>query len=287
VLSKESLNAAFTSVTLNNGKKPTEMDYGYGWAFNTIRGMRFIGHGGGLHGFLSQLTRQPDEKLTVVVLSNCTPAQDGKAPDQIADAIAEYVLWPKMEKQISYSTDTSFSKADLKNYEGRFDYGSGMVLTVTAEADKLYAQMTGQARFEIFPMGNDEFYWKVVDARIKFLKNEAGEIEGGIHYQGGREINVKKLPEIKTVAIPQDVLERYCGKYEYQPGLIITITAGEGKLFAQPEGQNQLELYPVSETEFAAKEMNASLKFIPAEGSDYSVEVKLGDNMRTIKKVNE
>ena len=31
VLTAESLKAAFTSVTLNNGKKPQEMDYGYGW----------------------------------------------------------------------------------------------------------------------------------------------------------------------------------------------------------------------------------------------------------------
>ena len=111
-----------------------------------------------------------------MVLTNCTPAQEGKIPDVIANAIAEYVLWQKMGQQISYTTDTTFSKTGLKNYEGRYDYGNAMVLTVTAEGDKLYAQMTGQPRFEIFPMGNDEFYWKVVEARIKFLKNEAGEI---------------------------------------------------------------------------------------------------------------
>jgi CubicO group peptidase (beta-lactamase class C family) len=287
VLKEESMKAAFTSATLNNGKKPNEMDYGYGWAFWNIRDIRFIGHGGGLHGFLSQLSRQPEEKLTVVVLTNCTPAQEGKTPDQIANAVAEYTLWQKMSNQISYTTDTAVSKAGLKNYEGRYDYGSAMVLTVTAEADKLYAQMTGQTRFEIFPMGNDEFYWKVVEARIKFLKNEAGEISGAIHYQGGREIEVKKLPEIKTVTVAQAVLEKYCGNYEYQPDMIITVTAGDGKLFAQPGGQNRVELFPISETEFAAKEMNANLKFVPGEGNDYSIVIKLGEDVRTIRKVKE
>jgi CubicO group peptidase (beta-lactamase class C family) len=285
VLKEESLKAAFTSVTLNNGTKPVEMDYGYGWTFWNDRGVRFIGHGGGLNGFLSQLSRQPEEKLTVVVLSNCTPAQEGKTPDQIARSIAEYALWQKMSQQISYITDTTFIKADLKNYEGRYDYGSAMVLTVTAEADKLFAQMTGQARFEIFPMGKDEFYWKVVEARIKFLRNDAGEIDGAIHYQGGREINVKKLPEIKTIAVSLTVLEKYCGNYEYEPGMIITITAGNGKLFAQPGGQNRVELYPVSETEFVAKEMNANFKFLPVEGNDYNIVIKVGENVRTIKKV--
>jgi hypothetical protein len=212
------------------------------------------------------------------------PAQEGRSPDQIANSIAEYALWQKMSQQISYTIDTAFSKSDLKKYEGRYDYGSGMVLTVAAEADKLYAQMTGQARFEIFPRGNDEFFWKVVEARIKFLKNDAGEIDGAIHYQGGREMNVKKLPEIKTIAISQTVLEKYCGNYEYQPGTLITITAGDGKLFAQPGGQNRIELYPVSETEFVAKEMNASLKFIPAEGNDYGLVIKIGEDVRTIRK---
>ena len=285
VLKDESLKEAFTSVTLNNGKKPVEMDYGYGWAFWNYRDVRFIGHGGGLHGFLSQLSRQPEEELTVVVLTNCTPAQEGKAPGLIADAIAEYLLWQKMGKQMSYATDTTISKEELEEYEGRYDYGSAMVLTVTAENDKLYAQMTGQARFEIFPWGNDEFYWKVVEARIHFLKNDAGEITGAIHYQGGRELNVKKLPEIKTVAIDPAILEKYAGNYEYQPNMIITLKSGEGKLFAQMGGQNRVELFPVSETEFAAKDMNANFKFITGVGNDYDILIRVGEDERTIKKV--
>ena len=31
--------------------------------------------------------------------------------------------------------------------------------------------------------------------------------------------------------------------------------------------------------------MNANLKFIPGEGNDYSIVVKLGEDVRTIKKV--
>ncbi|MBN2274598.1 MAG: serine hydrolase [Bacteroidales bacterium] len=285
VLSDESLKAAFTSVTLNNGKKPVDMDYGYGWAFWNNRDIRFIGHSGGLHGFLSQLLRQPEEKLTVVVLTNCTPAQDGKTPGMLADAISEYALWQKMGKQISYVTDTTLSGEDLKEYEGRYDYGNAAVLTVVCEENKLFAQMTGQPRFEIFPRGNDEFYWKVVEARIAFLRNDDGIITGAVHYQGGREIQVKKLPDIKTVFVDQAVLEKYAGDYEYQQGVIISITAGEGKLYAQPGGQNRLELYPISETEFFAKELNASLKFIAVESGDFEILIRVGEDERTIRRV--
>jgi CubicO group peptidase (beta-lactamase class C family) len=285
VLKEESLKSAFTVVTLNNGKKPDNIDYGYGWVNTDVRGVRFIWHNGGLHGFLSQLSRQPEEKLTITVLTNCIPAQSNTNPDQVANSIAEFLLWQKMNKQQTYTLDTTVSVQDMKKYEGRYDYGNAMVLTVTADGDALYAQMTGQPRFQIFPAGNDEFYWKVVEARIRFLKNDAGEITNAIHYQGGRELNVEKLSEIKTVSVDRSVLEKYTGNYEYQTDLIITITAGEGKLFAQPGGQNRVELFPVSETEFVAIEMNANIKFVPGEGDDYNILIRVGMDERTIKKV--
>jgi CubicO group peptidase (beta-lactamase class C family) len=285
VLTEKSIQAAFTPVTLNNGQRPEGVDYGYGWAITKMRGLTFINHGGGLHGFLSFLTRQPEENLTLVVLTNCTPAQGNTNPEQVANMIAEYVLWKKMSKQQSFTTDTTVTAEDLKNLEGRYDYGSGMVLTVTAEGDKLFAQMSGQSRFQIFPRGNDEFYWKVVDASIKFLRNEQGEISGAIHYQGGRELNVKKMPELNIIQVDQTVLDKYVGDYEFEPNVIISVTAADGRLFAQPTGQDKTEVFPVSETEFVAKEMDASLKFIEGDDGMYKIHLRIGPLERTISKV--
>jgi CubicO group peptidase (beta-lactamase class C family) len=285
LLSEKSLKSAFTIVTLNNGKKPVEMDYGYGWVTSDLRQLKFINHGGGLHGFLSYLTRQPDEKLTVAVLTNCTPAQENMGPEQVGNNIAEYILWQKMSKQQSYVSDTSMSPEELKKYEGRYDYGNAAVLVVSSEKDKLFAQMTGQPRFQIFPKGNDEFYWKIVEARIKFNKNEKGEITGGIHYQGGRDLEVKKLPDIATVKVEQTTLDKYAGNYEYEPKVIITITTSEGRIFAQATNQNKMELFPISETEFAVKEMDANLKFIPDQGNTFKIHLRIGPNERTISKV--
>jgi CubicO group peptidase (beta-lactamase class C family) len=285
VLTEASLKAAFKPVTLNNGMQPVEMVYGYGWAITDMRKLTFINHGGGLHGFLSHLTRQPEEKLTVAVLTNCTPAQENASPDQVAYAIGEYVLWQKMSKQQSFSVDSSLTPVDLNRYEGRYDYGSGMVLTVTSEDTKLFAQMSGQARFEIFPRGNDEFFWKVVEARIKFLTNETGIVTGAIHYQGGRELQVKKLPEISIITLDQSVLERYAGGYQYDPNMVITITVVEGRLFAQPAGQNKIELFPVSETAFVAKEIDAGVVFLPDSEGAFKMEVRIGPDKRTISRV--
>ena len=53
VLSVESLKAAFTPVKTDIAELGPEEGYGYGWAIASLRGLKEIQHGGGLHGFLS------------------------------------------------------------------------------------------------------------------------------------------------------------------------------------------------------------------------------------------
>lgn len=193
VLNQNSLKMAFTPVVLNNGKQAEPMIYGYGWMLPEFRGVKYIAHGGGLDGFLSFLMRQPDEKITIVVLTNATPPYMDFEPQGLSFRISEYMLWPKMNPQSVFITDTTMTAEHMKVYTGKYDYGMGMILTVTADGNHLMAQMSGQQSFEIYYMGNDEFYWKVVEARIRFLKDEKGIINGATHFQGGLQLNVKKL----------------------------------------------------------------------------------------------
>ncbi|MGB3081352.1 MAG: serine hydrolase, partial [Saprospiraceae bacterium] len=56
----------------------------------------------------------------------------------------------------------------------------------------LFAQATGQDKFEIFPKSSTEFFYKVVDAQINFNKNDDGKIITLTLHQGGRDITGKK-----------------------------------------------------------------------------------------------
>jgi hypothetical protein len=79
---------------------------------------------------------------------------------------------------------------DPSSYEalaGKYDFGQGRaILTVTRDGEHLFAQMTGQPRFEIFPKSPGEFFWKVVNAQITFVKDEHGKVTKAIHHQNGR-----------------------------------------------------------------------------------------------------
>ncbi len=70
----------WTPVKLNSGET---FPYGYGWQTGEVRGHRYVGHGGGIHGFTSFILRLIDDKLTVIVLANTDAA-----PQDIAIGVA-------------------------------------------------------------------------------------------------------------------------------------------------------------------------------------------------------
>lgn len=67
VLKKSSLEQMWTGARLTSGQMT---DYGFGWRVGEIRGHRFVMHGGGTPGFSSHLLRLPNDRLTVIVLTN-------------------------------------------------------------------------------------------------------------------------------------------------------------------------------------------------------------------------
>ena len=271
VLNEKSMNAAVTPVALKNGEEPA-MRYGYGLGLNKFRGKDIIGHSGGLHGFITQLSYYPKEKLTVVMFSNTDEPEVNFDPTKIAEAF----LWDKMDKQTSY-VELAVKPTNLQRFAGRFELLNIGVITITPENNKLYAQLSGQPKFEIFAMSEDEFFWKVVDARIKFVKDDKGEISHTILFQNGQELKAKKLKEEVIIEINPAILDNYTGKYKLNDNIVVTILKENNKLFAQPTNQPKLEMLPLSDTDFVIKEINAKLSFIKEENGKVN-KIKLNMN---------
>lgn len=263
VISKESLNAAFTPVILNNGKTPVEPKYGYGWGIGSFRGVEVLEHGGGLHGFSTRIARYPSQNLTVIMLTNVIPTEVTLTPN----TIAEYLLWEELEAQSSFSLKSTGE--DVKQYVGRYDFGNGMLLTVSDEGQNLFAQVSGQPRFPIFPAGIGEYFWKVVEARIKFLKNDQGEVTGGAFSQGGNNINLVKVPNEVIVTIDPALLDYYVGVYNLGDDQV-TVTKEDNKLYAKTNSSPRFEIKPLSDHEFTLQELNAKVTFVREDGQKAS-----------------
>lgn len=280
VLSQPSLEAAFTPVKLNDGSAGGG-GYGYGWAISEQRGFKEIQHGGGLNGFSTFLARYPEQSFTVAVLTNCASPPPGLNPVAAAQEIAEIYLWEQMKPRESFVKDTTVKPSVYDAYVGRYDYGSA-VLTVTKEGDRLFAQLTGQPKFEIFPRSETEFFWKVVDAQITFVKGGAGEVTHAIHRQGGVEFKAPKLKEEKIANVDPAIYDAYTGRYDFKQIGTLTVTKEEGRLFIQMTGQPKAEIFPSSETEFFLKVVNAQLTFIK-DDRDTVIKVRLNQGGITIE----
>ena len=86
---------------------------------------------------------------------------DGADEPQRAARVADTVSAP---------TVATVSPAVYDAYVGQYELAPGFILTVTREGDRLMTQATGQEKIEIFPLSETEFFPKVVDARIRFVR---------------------------------------------------------------------------------------------------------------------
>jgi D-alanyl-D-alanine carboxypeptidase len=84
--------------------------------------------------------------------------------------------------------EVAVSPEILASYAGEYELSPTFSITVTAEGGKLFGQATGQPKFELFARSETEFFLKVVDARITFVKGASGKVESLVLHQNGRDV---------------------------------------------------------------------------------------------------
>jgi CubicO group peptidase (beta-lactamase class C family) len=235
------------------------MSYGFGLSISELRRLPVIGHGGGLHGWSSDLIRLPDQHCTVVALANAMAGPPSFEPAGITRNIAEKFFQSEIKKLPPPKEDTTVDRKSYPPLAGRYDYKNA-VMTVTAEKDHLYAQLTGQPKYEIFPSAADEFFWKVTDAKVKFLRDAKGEVTAARHTQGGNTFKAPRMKEAE-VKLTEKELDAIVGKYKYGVLGVLTVTRDGDAVFAQLTGQPKLPIYPKSAVEFEWKAVEASVRF--------------------------
>ncbi len=122
-------------------------------------------------------------------------APDGKAKEALfypegADAAEKGVREGDVP---AAPTEAKVDPALYDLYAGEYELAPGFILTVRREGSRLLTRATGQEEFEVFPASETEFFPKVVDARITFVKGSDGKVTGLVLRQGGREMPAKRL----------------------------------------------------------------------------------------------
>ena len=176
-----------SAASLQKMTTPFKGDYAFGLAVHQASGHKVIEHGGGIEGFNTQLTYYPDDKLTVVVLSNQNTGATGDIASKLAALVhGEKVVLAGERKEVAVSP------AILQTYVGTYELAPGFDIVMTLEGNQLMTQATGQPKFPVFAESDTKFFLKVVDAQLEFLKNDKGEVTHVILHQGGRDVKGPK-----------------------------------------------------------------------------------------------
>jgi hypothetical protein len=151
-------------------------------------GIKYFGHGGANEGFRSGYYGSMDGGNGLVIMVN---SDNGEIIQELINSISTVYDFKGLNKTRKI-TLAEVSDQDLDSYLGKYQLTPQLVLTVTREGKKVYAQATGQSRIEAFAQTSTKFFFKVIQATMEFVKDENGAVKEMIFIQGPA-IHAKKL----------------------------------------------------------------------------------------------
>jgi CubicO group peptidase (beta-lactamase class C family) len=151
-------------------------------------GIKYFYHGGGNEGFRSVYYGSLDAGNGLVIMVN---SDNGEIIQELTNSISSVYGFNGLNKSRKV-TLANVSDKDLDKYLGKYQLTPQLVLTISREGKKVYAQATGESRLEVFPESSSKFFYKVIDATMEFVKDEQGAVKEMIFTQG-RTIHAKKL----------------------------------------------------------------------------------------------
>jgi archaeosine-15-forming tRNA-guanine transglycosylase len=81
----------------------------------------------------------------------------------------------------------------LDRYVGRYQLGPSFIVSITRQDSHIYAQASGQPKYEIFAEGEKEFFLRVVDAQITFATDGQGKVTELVLHQNGAYQTAKRF----------------------------------------------------------------------------------------------
>jgi hypothetical protein len=195
-------------------------NYGFGLMYGEYRGLPIVQHAGSYQGYRAQLTRFPKQRFSVMVLCNLAVIDPDALVNHVADIYLASELAPTNTQIAATPVEAAIDPDLLDGYVGRFAFDANpqFVLTFTRDGDNFYAQATGQQRAQIYPSSENEFFYKVVNAKITFHRESDGTTNRiTLHQNGDRGAS-----RVQEFVPSSEDMQQYIGKF-YSDELDVTI----------------------------------------------------------------
>lgn len=159
-------------------------------------GREVVIHNGGTGGFRSALALEPAKQRGVVALANsgAEPAATDIALHILvgAPAVATPPVAPAPPPPV-VRTEVALPAAELDRVVGRYELLPNLIMTVARRDGGLTATLSNAPTLPIFAEAPLSFFWKAVNAQVRFTTDESGKVTGAELTQDGQRLAAKKL----------------------------------------------------------------------------------------------
>jgi len=204
---KKGVEKLVTPDILKNGDT---LDYGLGIGVGTYKGLKRYAHGGADIAHRAMLLYFPEIRSGVITMSN-NASFSGVTAGKIADLYFSESMEAATEQNPETDSDFTMEAETLEQYTGKFRADDiGLIIEFKLEDGALTAYPAGQSSLGLDPLAPDSLVYQGVDASIAFKADPSGKYTRAIHYQGGDEITLNRLPDYQP---GPEALQAFAGRY--------------------------------------------------------------------------
>jgi hypothetical protein len=166
-----------------------------GWVvLHPAPGRDILLHDGGTGGYRSLIAIEPAKGRAVVTLVNS--AAEPSAADiglrvLTGSPVAPTPAVPPAPPPPSTHTEVALTPAELDRVAGNYNFGGAVIIAIIRDGNVLRAQRVGVPGAQgssIYPEGPLAFFWKVIDAQIRFTTDASGKVTGAELVQGAAHL---------------------------------------------------------------------------------------------------
>ncbi len=268
--------------------EPGMRDYAYGWIVHEVEvasggpTVRVIEHGGGIFGWSTGFRRFPDDRSTIILIDNTSgdvaPLQadltrvlHGLEPEGPSIGIGAVVA-DRIEAEGVEAGIAEYRRIKAEEPDG-YDFSEQQLNRLgymyLGRGDAKTAVVIFELNVEMFPDAFNTYdslgEGYMEDGRTQLaIQNYERSLELNPGNQNAHVMLAKmgaEATEADVLELSAEILDRYVGRYELQPGFVLEISREGDRMFTQATGQPKAEIFAQSETRFYLKVVQAQIEF--------------------------
>lgn len=240
---------------LNNG---SEIFYAFGLGIDKYRGLKTVSHSGAFVGYKSDIIRFPDQRFSIICMSNLSTFNPSQLCRRIADIFLEDSFpedqgqTAKKHKELRQPTEISMEK--LLDFTGNYlNPEKGKLYGIKIEAKALALLGTGWT-VHFVPVSDTVFHSTDTprDWRIEFSKDKATSKRQAVLFIDGKK--KFSLEPIKLISLNSGQLSEYTGIFRSDElNVEYRVVLTDGILYVQNQNNPDVPMIPVLKDQFRLK----------------------------------